>query len=157
MTWLKENWLLLSTTSILLISLAGVIYKLHSSTREKDELRQQITELRNDLEVEIKKDDVVKAQNINAPKKIEANSPTVADRIHVKELCEKKYAEIDKKLLDLALSPGFENIKKYYETQCAQGMIFDRLSSPYYCQNNTSYVISRDSYMQYCENYYLNQ
>ena len=143
----------------LLLVLAGLGgFVSFSLNRSYQELQIETGRLRAELDNERNGRSEVIESIITKPTVNEiSNQPSVADRVHVKELCEGKYKEVDKELLEFALSPGFANIKSYYETKCAEGAIFDRLSSPYYCSNKKLYVITRETFVPYCEDYYLSR
>lgn len=132
---INKNIIVLSTIGVIVI---GAVYAGVSKYRAMSE---ELSQLKS---------------SINTEAQESSSLPTVADKIYVKNLCNSKYEEVNKKLMDLAVSPGFETLKAHFEQSCRTGSTFDRLESPYYCENKELYVNGRDSFVSYCEDFYLN-
>lgn len=65
--------------------------------------------------------------------------------------CEKKYQVLE----DEATTP-IDDIpvkRDYYQKACEEGSGFDRMENYWYCEDKTSYVWTKDAFIEYCINY----
>jgi len=152
-----QRLLLSVIAALLIVVLLGGGYYIYSLNRERGVFRNEVAALRAELEAEKERTPEVVERVIEKTITQQSSGPTTADRIYVKELCEGKYSEVEKDLFELAQSPNFEKMKTFYENQCGQGSTFDRLDSPYFCDGLQAYVNTRESYVPYCEKYYLSR